>query len=729
MFHVMLPVPDNLPPELRESDRWLVWKAERRGEKVAKIPCDRNGVTASMKEHHSSLADALRDARRLRAQPGGECYSVGYAFGEDCGIVALDLDGAIENGQQAEHLSWFIEQCPSWGEVSLSGNGAHLFYKGSFPGKRSIVLDGARIEVFGTRGFIAITGSRIPGTPLGLADFGPIGDVLIPFLTKQTNQKQTAEQVRIEGKYRAFGEAILKEDCEKILASVDGQKHYTLRDAAFHCGHFVPACYSLSEAENALRDAIARRGCDDMKLAWRTIHTGLLKGAEQPEYPPELYDGPEVDLSGWGKRQDEEEDGDTTLCISDPGPFPESLLQAPGFLGDVMNYTIASAYVPQPALALAGALSLLAVLTGRKVRDKVNTRTNLYVISVAGTGQGKEAARITNKEILFAAGADKLIGPEGLASHAGLISAVERQPACLFQLDEIGRIMATTNDAKRSPHLYSIITNLLKLYTSAGSIYYSDAYADAERNKSIVQPCAVVHGTTVPESLYAAFSEDSLSSGWLGRVLVFEAPAVRPAKQVPTATEPPKKVIEFAESWFKTQAGGNLSGEHPKPITLTTDDEAETVFAELDTYADDQSVKAGAVFGVLWSRAVEKARKLAMLWACSEGIGTEARITKAGAQWACELTDYLTRRLCWIASRHVASNTIEATSLKIERMIVDAGERGVSGVELLKRTRFLTKKDRQESILYLIDTGKIEQTQIRTGKPGRPTYIYNAVKH
>ena len=707
MFHVVLPDPKNLPADLCKSNHWILWRAEVRGEKVSKVPCDRVGRTASMKEGHSSLADALRDARTIRAKLS-ECYSVGYAFSAGCGIIGVDLDKAIGS----EHLQWFTKQQPTWGEVSLSGLGAHLFYRGDFDGKRSISIDGAAIEIFGTRGFIAITGQRIDGTPAEMSAYDP--DPLTPYLLKNKPcSSPCSSQIKV---HSAFGAAILKEDCDKILASVDGQKHYVLRDAAFHCGHFVPACYSFSEAETALRGAIAQRGCNDMKLAWHTIHTGLRLGAEKPESPPPL---PTVDLSGFGEPVEEE---DMPRGKDDPSPFPSHLLAVPGLIAQAMEFTRLRSFVDQPVLALAGAIALMAVLCGRKVCDASGTRTSAYLIGVAKTGAGKDAARKSNKEILYAAGADRLIGPEGLASSAGLVQSMEEKQVALFQLDEIGRLLATTTNPTGNSHLYNIITELLKFYTSADSVYLGNAYADSSRNKTIIQPCVVVYGTTVPETLYEAFTPESVSSGWLGRVLVFEAPDQRPAKQTPAVVKPIEDLIARVRAWSEFLPGGDLASAHPRPLVVPSDADANDKINEFDRYTDEQADKQGPAIGCLWVRATEKARKLALIHACSRCGPGEARIDLEAANWACELTDYLTRRLCCIAAANIAENATESTIMRIEKIIIETGEKGITLKQLYDKTRWATKRDRQDVLEHLTVSRRIRSETRATTK--RPATVY-----
>ena len=81
---------------------------------------------------------------------------------------------------------------------------------------------------------------------------------------------------------------------------------------------------------------------------------------------------------------------DSPVGPADPGPFPEDLLEVPGFIGQVMAHNLATAFRPQPVLALGAALALAGTLTARKVRDKVNSRTNVYCLGVCPSGGGKE---------------------------------------------------------------------------------------------------------------------------------------------------------------------------------------------------------------------------------------------------------------------------------------------------------------------------------------------------
>jgi hypothetical protein len=401
----------------------------------------------------------------------------------------------------------------------------------------------------------------------------------------------------------------------------------------------------------------------------------------------------------------------------DPGPFPGALLAVPGFVGEVTDYTLATAFRRQPVLALAGALALLGTLTGRKVRDEVDTRTNVYCLGVCPTGGGKERARLVNKEILFLAGAEKLAGPEGLASHAGLITAVEQQPAILFQLDEVGRLLRTLADPGRSPHLYHIATNLMKLFTSSASVYLGDAYADAKRNKVIHQPHACLWGTTVPQSLYEGFTAENVTDGFLSRVMIFECAQELPPKRKPARLPIPQGVIGAAKYWAEFNPSGNLNQEHPEPVVIAATTAAEGIFDALDAEADAAQRDLGEPLGSLWTRATEKARKLALLYACSRDARNPA-IDEPAATWACDLSRYLTRRLVFLAGRWVAENPFDARRKRVLRLVADAGEHGITRSDLYGKTRAFTNRERAEILEALVACGDIREVTQPSGRQG-----------
>ena len=420
----------------------------------------------------------------------------------------------------------------------------------------------------------------------------------------------------------------------------------------------------------------------------------------------------DVDLSRFGDTNDEDADEPVDMETPiDPGPLPSHLLHVPGFIEAVMQHNLATATRPQPVLALAAAITLQAVLCARKVRDERGNRTNLYCVGIAPSGAGKEHARKVNKNILFAADLLEHEGSEDLASDAGLLAAVEIEPAILFQIDEFGRFLRTIGDPKKAPHLFNVLTALMKLYSSADTVFRGKAYADPKRNKVIDQPCVSVYGTTVPEHFFESLTADSLSDGFIARLLVFEADTTPPRQRV-RAMPPTQAIIDTAAWWGAFRPGGNLASEHPEPLVIATTPEAGAIFDQLATQVDARIAEPDAAASALWSRAEEKACRLALIYACSRDHQAPV-IDVDAASWACELAEYLTRRMLFVAHEWVADGQFDAKQKRVLRVVRRAGGR-ISRNKLSRKTQWLTQRERQEVIDNLLETGQLRQRVVAT---------------
>lgn len=481
-------------------------------------------------------------------------------------------------------------------------------------------------------------------------------------------------------------------------------------EAAFGllCDRYNPRCqppWSEKELRHKVSDAASKP--HDRPHGW-------LRDAQKPE------DQGGVDLSGFDpERRRATGERSRSERPADPGPFPDHLLRVPGFIELVVAHNMATATRPQPVLALAAAICLQAVLAARKVRDERGNRTNLYCVGVAPSGAGKDNARKVNKNILFAADMVEHEGNEDLASDAGLITAVESEPAILFQIDEFGRFLRTIGDPKKAPHLFNVLTALMKLYSSADTVFRGKAYADKKRNKVVDQPCVSVYGTTVPEHFFESLTADSLSDGFIARLLVFES-AETPARQRAKATGVPEPLKQAAEWWGSFKPGGNLAPEHPQPIVVETTPEAGAVFDALAAMVDAELGKPDEAGRSLWARAEEKACRLALIYACSANAQKPV-IDADAARWACDLSSYLTRRMLYIAHEWVADGVFDARQKRVVRVVRKAGGM-ISRSELCRRTQWLTQRERQEVIDNLLETQQLHQESESSAT--RPKVVY-----
>lgn len=343
----------------------------------------------------------------------------------------------------------------------------------------------------------------------------------------------------------------------------------------------------------------------------------------------------------------------------DPGPIPESMLRVPGFIDAVMQYTLETAPYPEPVLAFAGALTLQALLAGRKVRDAMDNRTNLYVLGLANSGVGKDHARKVNARILYEAGLASCLGTS-FASGEGIEDRLFEQPASLFQVDEIDGLLLRVSQARDARH-EAIVSMLLQMYSSASSIYVMRAKAGRERSE-IDQPCLCLFGTAVPKLFYESLSARLMTNGFLARLLILEC-GPRGAGRDDVYRPLPAPIIEAARWWADVRPGGNLAGQHPAPRLVPASPEAVTAFTELRQRIDltcyDTCQAAQDEPGMaLWARAYEKARRLALIYAVSVNRENPV-VTVEAATWAGAFALHQTRRMLTMARQYASESEFD----------------------------------------------------------------------
>ena len=459
---------------------------------------------------------------------------------------------------------------------------------------------------------------------------------------------------------------------------------------------------------------------DDGKLAYCNKHNrgqGYqwhdLRRAVDPDYAARPSPDPGVDLSGLlgstavSAGVDPRRPASLAPARDDPGVIPDDALRVPGFISELMDFCLETAPYPNPVMAFCGALALQAFLAGRKVRDPGDNRTNLYLLGLAHSSAGKDWPRKLNTRIVHAVGHERCLG-DRLASGEGVQDALFADPAMLFQTDEIDGMLQSINRARDARH-ESIMNTLLTLYSSSNSVFPMRRKAGREAPGVIHQPCLVLLGTAIPNHYYEALSERMLTNGFFARMLIFEA-GQRSAGQEPSIREIPARVIETAQWWADLRTGpGNLGSSHPSPRIVEHTDEARRLVVEVREEAEAEYAKAEAaqdpVGTTVWGRVSEHVRKLALVYAISEGhrspvIGADA------VRWAARLVMHQTRRMLCMAERHVAENPFHAECLRLTKKLRESPNQRLPHSVLLKRMK-LKAKDFRDLIETLAQRGDV----------------------
>lgn len=394
--------------------------------------------------------------------------------------------------------------------------------------------------------------------------------------------------------------------------------------------------------------------------------------------------------------------------------IPRDLLHVPGMVGQIVVWLEKTAIKSQPILSLAAGLAAAGVLMGRKVQTVSGLRTNMLVVGLGETSCGKDHARQRIKDLFVKSGAGSMIGAEELASDTGLLTAVAKSPAILFQLDEFGRMLKSiAGDMKGFKA--DIPSVIMKLDSAAGSTFIGRAYADKEKARAdIVQPNVCIYGTTVPSRFFAALTPAEIEDGFIPRLLVFasEDPSPKRQRVDVRSSHVPDKIVEQVRWWadYQGHMGGNMAdfmGGHPEPRVVDFDPVAEKLFGQFETYVREQMDKLRSRgTGGLWGKVEAQAQRLALIYACSEDPLT-CIINGTAAEWGITITMILTQNMVYQAGQHISSNQTEATVKKILRDIFNSGASGISRRDLARRNRGILAKPFRDILKALQDDGEI----------------------
>jgi hypothetical protein len=394
--------------------------------------------------------------------------------------------------------------------------------------------------------------------------------------------------------------------------------------------------------------------------------------------------------------------------------FPNHLLNVPGFIGEYCDYTLRTAYAKQPVLTLFGGICLQAALASRKLTDPFGNQTSLYVVCLAESGTGKDRPRKVNREILSLAGSG-IEGPEDLASDSGLLSAISENPGCLLQIDEIGKLLTVVNQSGASAgHLYNIQTLMLRLYSSVGSIYKGKAYGDRRKNVEVYMPCPVIYGSTVPDSFWGSMSSESISDGFLARLI----PVVGdedPECSTPFSQPVPQSLIDHAQEWDRrTYGSGNLAAQCPSPPVAPYDDAAmELMRSKSDEWR--QRARTSNEWRPVWVRAAEKASRLALVYAASRS-SESPQIDAEAYQWASDVIEWSTELYESMGTHKIADSEFERKCSRVYDAIAKRDDY-LTNRELLwhRSYKSLSQRERGEVMGVLVADGRVESCESSIG--------------
>jgi hypothetical protein len=323
------------------------------------------------------------------------------------------------------------------------------------------------------------------------------------------------------------------------------------------------------------------------------------------------------------------------------GEYGAQANNPPGLIGFVRQFIFNAAPYPNSDIALAGAIALLAGISGRAYNTYTNAGLNQYILLLASTGLGKEAAATGISKLLQAVSASvpaagDFKGP-AFVSSAGLVKWLDKKPSVVTVAGEFGYMLNRLSSPKANPNDQMLKATLLDLYgkSGAGSVLDPMAYSDRDKQTGLIHsPALTLLGESVPGIVYEGLGESTVLSGLLPRFMVIEAKGQRSSLNESPAQYPCPQLIQgLADLCAQCLA---LNSRNAVQF-VEADAEAKAKFSEFAQWVTDQiNSQSSETLRELWNRAHLKALKLASL--CAVGINYAAPVvTIHETMWATSL--------------------------------------------------------------------------------------------
>ena len=428
------------------------------------------------------------------------------------------------------------------------------------------------------------------------------------------------------------------------------------------------------------------------------------------------------------------------LSDAEPGKgnIPSALYaDLPGVMGEIHSFINETSAKPQPALNLGATLAFMASAIGRKVQLQTwGVRPNIYVLGIGYSGAGKERPLSAIKQMARAACLfEKLVGVEEVASDAGIISSVDRNPSQVMLLDEMSFLLSAANSRQAGPHMANVMSTLLKLYSSSHTVFKGKSYAQ-EMPKVIDQPCVSLYGCSTPTGLFSALSSKDINGGLLSRIVLFDAGENDPPSRPPSGATVPTAVIDWLRAWDEYKPSAKpfpFNAEQPmQPTTVMITSEAMDVANAFEEDMHAEKIKARARgMDALYVRARENALKFALIRACAVApVKTDSgwqidesllRVDAETMRWAVALSRAAVVGMDNGARDQISDSPFEDKMRKIREFIKKSAERGATSREMKRVSVGRIPKKEMEDILTILSEARdvYYVANINAGKRGK----------
>ena len=337
----------------------------------------------------------------------------------------------------------------------------------------------------------------------------------------------------------------------------------------------------------------------------------------------------------------------STAGTATSDPLLEPLTHVPGLVGEITDWIVANARLPNRVLALAAALTVAGTLIGRRAMGPTGSATHLYITLVARASAGKDWPRKAIPVLLDAAGAGAHLHLGDITSEPAMNKMLTKTPLCAVVRDEIVSFLSRIVHPRASGWEQSLLDMLCTLWSNNFDRF--DTPISAQADPLIIQsPAISLFGTATPRRFWPVLQGSEVANGLFSRILAFESNA-RPDEVLPPPPVVPAalkdalvELYQFGNPPFKM---AQIINSNIRPDLQPLDwanAEAKGVYQRLSKWVRreiDNDPSQEEYLG----RIAEQASRMATIRAA--GIASHrGKVDVAGMTWAADLASLLVTR-------------------------------------------------------------------------------------
>lgn len=598
------------------------------------------------------------------------------------------------------------------------------------PGERDILLNAARsLNEVSLTGTVPKTQKKVT-TPQNAASSSLTGNDTVadylrgaPQIIRDALTRSGWKFLRVEGDYEYW---------QRPNQQVDGKPggSFCPSTGNFHCfssnaapltvdGNYTPL-QLIATLEYCGNVSAASRAYSRYKPSTRISRIDCFNPFDVPE------DGVRLAATSASDQREREPNPPRGSANPDPTParWPKELLECGGLIQEFQDLANEHAFLLQPEGAFLSAFATVSYLIGRSVAISVKgnlTTPNIYALFLAPSGTGKEAVRRVGVKAAQIYEPSESV-PESFASVQALQNIIARRKKILWLHDEFGRDLKVMASDRTNSNVTNIITEVLKLYTSADSRAYLPKMV-AQEAKGVKKPTPVdrpsltIFATGNPREFFEAASEALLTNGYLARLTT-----------VVGRSEPEEREISYEEAReakpFEIYPALRARIEDWNLKERRTADGFELVDYTSDAYvalksfgaeiAEEKKNFVDASDGVqeFLSRLIAKAWKYALIFTASRyGAKVRLVVDDRQARLAIALARYEKDVFLSNLDRYAASGQSRLGREILDWALAIGGEFSLQ--RFTRKFQRKPRRDREEALMTLIDGAYVARVDVR----------------